>query len=240
MNANDATRAGSDFLSDLGKAARDNPVPAALIGMGLVWLFSGAKPFNRLSEGAAASFEAGRSTLRAGLDAASDTASQAVSRVGETVAAASEKLRATGSAAVDRSQRMAQPASGPTNGAPYGEVFVDLRANVMGAFERQPLLLGAVGIAIGAGIAASLPVSATETELLGPHAHRAKDRAEDFALEQAKRAGEVASSVASAAAEEARVQGLTIEQAKAAATGLGDKLMSVAEAAATSGRKAVH
>jgi hypothetical protein len=251
MNTNDATRGGSDFLSDLGQAARDNPVPAALIGMGLVWLFSGAKPLGPLTEGAAASLEAGRSTLRAGLNAASETASQAASRVGETVqgvgvqlgqtvAAASGKLRATGLAAADRSQQAAQSANGSMGGGRYGEMFADLRTNVMEAFQRQPLLLGALGIAIGAGIAASLPISVTETELLGPHADRVKDRAEDFAAQQAKRAGGLASSVASAAAEEARIQGLTIDRAKAAATDLGDKLQSVAEAAATSGRKAVH
>ena len=37
----DVTEKGSDFIRDLGDAARRNPVSAALIGMGLVWLFAG-------------------------------------------------------------------------------------------------------------------------------------------------------------------------------------------------------
>ena len=32
---------GSSFVRDLGEAARENPVSAALIGMGVLWLFGG-------------------------------------------------------------------------------------------------------------------------------------------------------------------------------------------------------
>src|SRR5687767_5092553 len=32
---------GGDFVSALGQAVRDNPVSAALIGMGVLWLFAG-------------------------------------------------------------------------------------------------------------------------------------------------------------------------------------------------------
>ena len=39
----DVTEKGSDFIKDLGDAARRNPISAALIGMGLVWLFAGGK-----------------------------------------------------------------------------------------------------------------------------------------------------------------------------------------------------
>ena len=37
----DMTEKGSDFVKDLGDAARRNPISAALIGMGIVWLFAG-------------------------------------------------------------------------------------------------------------------------------------------------------------------------------------------------------
>ena len=39
----DMTENGSDFIKDLGDAARRNPVSAALIGMGVIWLFAGGK-----------------------------------------------------------------------------------------------------------------------------------------------------------------------------------------------------
>src|SRR5205085_8945371 len=33
---------GSSFVRDLGEAARDNPISAALIGMGILWMFGGS------------------------------------------------------------------------------------------------------------------------------------------------------------------------------------------------------
>ena len=42
MRESDSTH-DENFLGDLGAAIRDNPLPSALIGMGLVWLFTGAK-----------------------------------------------------------------------------------------------------------------------------------------------------------------------------------------------------
>jgi|GEM_PF-4280861 len=35
------TASGGDFVRDLGEAIRENPLPAALIGVGLAWLFTG-------------------------------------------------------------------------------------------------------------------------------------------------------------------------------------------------------
>ena len=34
---------GSDFVRDLGVAIRENPIPSALIGMGLAWLLTGGR-----------------------------------------------------------------------------------------------------------------------------------------------------------------------------------------------------
>jgi len=269
MSMSPQVRAGSDFLGDLGRAARDNPVPAALIGMGVLWMLSGGKrvPVGRVAEGAVASLEAGRSAVRSGAAAASEAASDGVSKagsrigetvqsmgetvqnvgakLGESVAAAGDNVKATGSAAVDQMAQTAQSLPGRVQNmrvspGAASDFLANIRAGASEALERQPLLLGAVGIAIGAGIAASLPLFAREAELLRPATEGLKDRTEDFALDQAKRAGELASNVASAATEEARAQGLTMEGAKAAAAELGGKLKNIAEAAKTNGRQATH
>ncbi len=39
-------------------------------------------------------------------------------------------------------------------------------------WEEQPLVVGAVGLAIGAGLASLFPATAVETEILGPQAER--------------------------------------------------------------------
>jgi len=43
----DISERGSDFIRDLGETARKNPVSAALIGMGILWLFTGNRPVER-------------------------------------------------------------------------------------------------------------------------------------------------------------------------------------------------
>ena len=46
----DVSEKGSDFISDLGDAARQNPLSAALIGMGVLWLFTGGRTVERAGE----------------------------------------------------------------------------------------------------------------------------------------------------------------------------------------------
>ena len=44
----DISEKGSDFVKELGDAARRNPVSAALIGMGIFWLFTGGRTAHRV------------------------------------------------------------------------------------------------------------------------------------------------------------------------------------------------
>ena len=46
----DISERGSDFIRDLGNAARNNPLSAALIGMGVLWLFTGGRPVERAED----------------------------------------------------------------------------------------------------------------------------------------------------------------------------------------------
>jgi hypothetical protein len=102
-----------------------------------------------------------------------------------------------------------------------------LQQNIGEIFERQPLLLGAVGIAIGAGIAASIPTSEAENEVMGG--------ASDFVREAvSEKAGQV-KEMADAAVHEAKAQGLTPEAAGEALRAIGDKMGAVAQAAASKG-----
>ena len=69
---------GSDFVRELGDAARRNPISAALIGMGAVWLFTGGRTaervgdlvrgagFDRIPDAAGNALGAARSTLSSG------------------------------------------------------------------------------------------------------------------------------------------------------------------------------
>jgi hypothetical protein len=88
--------------------------------------------------------------------------------------------------------------------------------NIGDLFERQPLLLGAVGIAIGAGIAASIPTTEAENRIMG----EASDLVRDAVTEKATQAR----GMADAAVQEVKAQGLTPEAAGEALRKFGEKV----------------
>jgi hypothetical protein len=227
----------SGFVRDLGEAALQNPLSAALIGMGVLWLFTGGRTaerpgefvrrsgFDRIPDAANDAFEAARSTFSSGADA-----------IGDRMTSAKDSLRDSSVGVLDNANRggrdYADTASEYVNSMPgAGEVLETVRSNLADVFRAQPLALGAIGLAIGAGIAAALPPSELETTYLGETSDTVKAKAADFAAEQTARATTVAGAVMGAVTEEARKQGLTVEDAKSAAVDISSKVGRVADAA---------
>jgi hypothetical protein len=231
----------SSFVRDLGEAARQNPLSAALIGMGVLWLFTGGRTvkragefarrggFDRIPEAANDAFESTRSTVRSGVDA-----------IGESVTSATDALREGSVSALDSATRVgrdyADTASGYVRSMPRAsaQMFGTARSSLSDVFNAQPLALGAIGLAIGAGIAAALPSSEVEAAYLGETSDTLKAKAAEFATEQTDRATEVAGAVMGAVTEEAGRQGLTMEGAKSAAGDISAKVGRVANAAGKS------
>ena len=235
----DISEKGSDFLRDLGNAARKNPLSTALIGMGVLWLFTGSRPveraeeivrrtarFDRIPDAAGNAFEAARSTFRSGADS-----------IGEHVTSAKDALRDGGADALDSATRFgrdyADAASDYARSIPGAgaEMFDAARSNLTELFRTQPLALGAIGFAIGAGIAAALPSSEVEAAYLGETSDTVKAKAAEFAAEQTARATTVAEGVMGAVTEEARKQGFTIEGAKSAVGDFSTKVGRIVDAA---------
>jgi hypothetical protein len=236
---------GSDFVRDLGDAARRNPISAALIGMGVLWLFTGGRTaerlgdlvrgagFDRIPDAAGNALDAARSTLRSG----TESIGSGVSSIGGGVSSATETLRDAGSAGFDRIAR----AGSEVAGAAYdyaqnipdagGALFSTTRENLSELFRAQPLALGAVGLAIGAGIAAALPATDLEAEYFGEASDNFKEQAADYASEQISHAATVAEDVVTAVSDEARKQGLTVDAAKSAIADIPGKLGRVVDAA---------
>jgi hypothetical protein len=239
---NSISEKGSDFIQELGDAVRKNPLSAALIGMGVLWLFTGNRPveragdfvrntgWDRIPDAAGNAFDAARSTLRSGADA-----------VGERVTSAGGAMRDGAVDAFDNAARYGRDyantatesvTSIPGTGA---EIFDTARSNLSNVFKTQPLALGAIGIAIGAGIAATLPATRLETDHLGETSDSVKAKAAEFVAEQTDRVTAVAENVVEAVTEEARKQGLTLEGAKSAAGDISAKVGRVVDA----GRKGI-
>jgi hypothetical protein len=98
---------------------------------------------------------------------------------------------------------------------------------VMTAMREQPLVVGAVLVAIGAAIGAALPSSRKEDELMGKSRDRLRDKAAEFGEDVVDRAGHVAKTAMRAADQQAGEVGLKPDGGQTVA----EKVSSVAGAA---------
>jgi hypothetical protein len=224
----DVTEKSSDFIKDLGDAARRNPISAALIGMGLVWLFAGGKS-------AAAR---GDILQRTGLDRFPDAAKNTMNAAQDRLASAADAVRETGSDGIETATRVA---SEYTKSLPdSADVFGNVRDNLTDLFKAQPLALGAIGLAIGARIAAALPATEMENSYLGETSETLKSKAAEIAGDQIEKASSLATDVVETVAEEARKEGLTMDGVKAAMSDLSRKAGRVVDAAGKSVSESVR
>ena len=214
------TASAGDFVRDLGEAIRANPVPAALIGMGLAWLFTGGRSSAKASFGWARgsmthfrSKDDGEPTPRLGrsLD---DPAGQSL---GDRSAVAQNAL-----------------------GAATPQFLASAQANLADLMRRQPLMLGAVGLAVGAGIAASLRPTAAEADLLGEASTNVQERAREFAAAASERTARVADDIAAAVGQEAHAQDLTPDSIRRAARETSRKVESLIDQSAERVRSRIN
>jgi hypothetical protein len=220
----DATEKASGFAQSLGDAARRSPMSAALIGMGVLWLFSSGKSAGH----------AGDLLRSAGLDRVPEVAKDTYESVRAGMAANNDAVKeATGSLGSQRTRagNISHTSDLPRAMPNPGEIFETARDNLTDLFRAQPLALGVIGLAIGAGMAAAIPGTEIENSYLGETAKTLKNKTAELAGQQVEKVTTLANDVMDATAEEARKQGLTIEGARAAAGGVVGKLSRIADAA---------
>ncbi len=203
---------GGDFVRDLGEAIRENPIPSALIGMGLAWLFTG-----------------GRSSAKAGFGWARDSVTQLTSKAGETAEGLRRSFddtagdRGAGSAVAQKASNVVSSLATTTP-----QFLAGAQANIADVMRRQPLMLGALGVAVGAGIAASLRTTNVEADLLGKASANVQQRARELAASAAQRANDVSTAIG----QEARVQDLTPDGIRQAAGEANRKIEGVIDRSA--------
>ena len=257
-SADQSFAAPSTYARDLVDAARDNPLPTALIGMGIAWMFLGGstdavfRKARGVGQRTSAGFSTGGRTMSdgvssivataskaasAGLDAATDHASNIGSMEKDHLAKPSSSAVSAGSGLISTLSDNAESAShvagdvasGATTavskmrsqaGERASDLIIELRDGFADLLERQPLIVGALGIAAGAGFAAVLPRIAAEEALDETVA----------GLRQSVRDGFVGAYYR--AKDEASAQGLTPEAASDALTTIGGKVSTIAKSAA--------
>jgi hypothetical protein len=180
------TASAGDFTRSLSGAIQSHPLPAALIGMGFVWLFSG-----------------GKSPIMAGAGSANGSAG-AVRGVSDAF----------------------------SSGASTQRVFSTAQSNIADLMDRQPLVLGAIGLSVGAAMAAALPSTAVEADLMGHASADLQARTREVTAEVTERVADLADGVTAAIATEAGAQGLTPDGLTQSAREASRKVQNVVSKAA--------
>lgn len=241
MNLREELDRAAPVVDRINDAIRESPLAAGLIGAGLAWMVFGAKgfgAFGAVAKGASGAVgsaagtasltaaNAGKAALKAGSTATAtlkDAATGVVDKVGSIVPDLSEvntetvtnAVSDTGTLVAERFQSLA------SSGREYGSA---LQSRLSESLEKQPLLLGAIGLVIGAGIASTFATTQIESELVGDRGAAVRETLKDLASEAKDRAGQVLSEVQ----EEAGRQGLTIDAAKDAAKTVAGKMANIA------------
>lgn len=209
---------GSDeFVANLSKSVRRNPIPLSLLGVGIGWLMlSSSDRAGRMIERNTPDFNRGDSSnhQRSGTgDAAASVGQRAKSAASDMSQHASEATDAgkkhIGQAA-DRAQRSAayvtdgarRGASRLGNATRRGSTRLFDGADYM--YREQPLITTALGLAIGGIVAASLPRGRYEDRVAGAASDDLVASAWEAGHEKAGQAQSVAESAAHGAKEAAK------------------------------------
>ena len=220
-------------VNRLWTIAKQYPVPAAIVGVGLGWMAYESAGGGQVT-GSRGRYAARYADADAGerdrdawsservVDDARDMASDAAGSVRRATEAATDKAGELADQARDavgdvadsmrrRASDWSRQASGLGDEARHG--IRQARAGFWESFEDQPLLVGAATLAAGFLVGFLLPSTPREDELMG----RAKDSLVHDAVEKGK---QVASAAAETVSQAAQAQGLSAEA-------LADKVRSV-------------
>jgi len=243
MSMTEMKERAAPLVDRVNDAIRENPLAAGLIGAGLAWMLFGAKGIAAVGGIATSASEKLTETASSVGSAATDAASSVLKVGSEATAAAREMASGAvdsaaslvpdlSSAETDGSANRANVSSAISNrltavassGREYGAA---VQSRLSESLEKQPLLLGAIGLAIGAGIASTFASTTVEGEWMGEKGAAARETLNTVAAEAKDRAQEVVSEVRNEAAQ----QGLTADAAKGAVSSGSDKVRNVAGAA---------
>ncbi|RXT42983.1 hypothetical protein [Bradyrhizobium betae] len=183
------------FFDNLLAAARENPLSAALIGGGALWLLVGDEKLKGAARSAAnvASdvVDSGANNLRATASGLQRTAAPPTapemdhegSGARGTIHAAAETAAGSMSDAADSVRDRfdegvayaREQFAKMGNPLPTEDTLAKAQSSLGDLMERQPLVIGAVGLAIGAALASSFRTSQLEDDYIGGVSDEVKD-----------------------------------------------------------------
>ena len=203
---------------------RQNPMPAALTGIGLTWLFLGRRPA-RYAVPAYQSSRYGLPQQRGMGQAAGNLAGQAgnvAQQVGGAIGDTANQVTGTigntagqlGTAVSDTAAELGDTVGAAGDQVRYttgqwvsqaGQQAQRLQGSLSRTMEENPLPVGMAVLGLGALVAALMPKTAVEDQVLG----KTRDQLMDKAQEVGQKVGRVAERAGAAAKDEAQTQRLS-------------------------------
>src|SRR5690606_12698936 len=149
---------------------------------------------------------------------AREVAAETGARISDTAERAREVVSDTAERAAAGISRAVGDATGTASdlGRQARSQFYDL-------VDKHPLVLGGIGLAIGAALAAAMRPTETEARLVGETSDRFRRRARELGEAQFERAQAIAERAYEAGWHEARAQGLSVDAGREAESEVGDE-----------------
>jgi hypothetical protein len=206
--------AGQQVAAKFAEQAKANPMPLAVMGLGLAWLMMSD---HRSATEEARSFTSGTSNtgglgesasdLKDGVDGLKERA-QALGRTAQDIASgAGDRFAQASASALDAGRSAAESlssAAASVRGKADG-LERQARRTFADTLEREPLLLAGVGLLVGAAIGAVLPHTEAENRVMGEARDRLIEKGKDLAQAGMEKTG--AAAQATYGAVQAELQG---------------------------------
>jgi hypothetical protein len=194
--------AGQHLFSKFVEQAKDNPMPLAVMGLGLAWLMTTTNRAHGDSRSAGDTSDP-RSFAPGGDGGVSlsETMRQAGRKASDAVHSAQDKISDAMGSAGDAGKSAAHSvssaaASAKSKAAEFGH---GTQRGLMDLIQREPLLIGGLAVAVGAAIGSALPSTKVEDRMIGDTRDRLVDKSKELVQEGVQRAGELAEAAYSGA-----------------------------------------
>jgi len=234
-------QSGEQLIETLRRKAYENPLQAVAVAAGLgypLWRVVANMPLPVLMVGAGIALaRPGSQTpaggvLDAGMERVKNRARGATSTVQDAAASASDAVASAASQLGSSVTSAAEGARSSIGEAAASTVeAAQTSANeILNAVDRYPLIVGGIGLAIGALIGTAIPRTSAETEMVGELSGEVQGRAREMMKTGADAVQKVASEVYDEAAQEADKQGLTGQKMRDGALDLQDQVLGKSDA----------
>ncbi|MDN3236500.1 DUF3618 domain-containing protein [Pseudomonas sp. WAC2] len=204
---------GGEFINNLGSTIKANPVPTLLTSVGLMWMMMGqnrSQAYTNASMSSTGTSSTGIvDSLRDKASGLSDTLHDKVNSMSGAVHDKTDSMRTQTQGFKEKAADMRSSTSDSISSARQtvsekaqtaSETMRSQTAKAKSGFqymlEEQPLALGAIGIAVGALLGATLPATERENRLMGKTSDRITDKVKMKAEQGYAKAAEVGQDLA--------------------------------------------